>query len=456
MKHIDWLESGVYLLLKSITMKSNYELTLEYMFEQLPMFTRIGDAAYKADLNNTLVLSEALGNPHLKFKTIHIAGTNGKGSCSNMLAAIFQTAGYKTGLYTSPHIVDFRERIRINGTEIDEQSVIDFIAKHKQLIEEIQPSFFEITVVMAFDYFATQGVDIAVVEVGLGGALDSTNIIVPELSIITNISYDHMSLLGQNLPQIAEQKAGIIKDHVPVVIGESQLELQNIFFAKAIKHKSQLFCADAIYETLDGQIEDGKLHLKLLNKSLMLSHDIILDLIGNYQYKNCKTVLTAIDVLRKKGWNITEHHIMTSLSQVKKITGFKGRFDIVKYEPLVVFDGSHNEAGLTEVFNQVKSMKYNSLFIILGVARDKELSKVLKIFPTDAYYFFTQADIPRALPYIELQAIGLDAKLDGEGCPTMKDALESAFKLASPNDLILVTGSFYTLKDAYDYLKQTN
>jgi len=433
-------------------MKSNYDLTIEYMFEQLPMFTRIGDAAYKADLNNTLALSEALGNPHLKFKSIHVAGTNGKGSCSNMLAAILQTAGYKTGLYTSPHIVDFRERIRINRSEIDEQSVVDFIAKHKQLIEEIQPSFFEITVAMAFDYFATQGVDIAVVEVGLGGSLDSTNIIVPEISVITNISFDHMSLLGQNLPQIAEQKAGIIKDHVPVVIGESQLELKDIFLGKAIKHKSQLFYADAIYETLDGEIEDGKLHLKLLNKSLMLSHDIILDLVGNYQYKNCKTVLTTVDVLRRNGWNITEQHIMTALSQVKKITGFKGRFDIVKHEPIVVLDGSHNEAGLTEVFNQVKSMNYDRLFIILAVAKDKELSKVLKIFPTDAYYLFTQADIPRALPYIELQVIGLDAKLEGEGCPTMKEALDAAFKLTTPNDLILVTGSFYTLKDAYAYL----
>ncbi len=433
-------------------MTPDYQETLNYMYEKLPMFTRIGEAAYKADLHNTIRLCESIGNPQNQFKSIHIAGTNGKGSCSHMLAAILQTAGYKTGLYTSPHIIDFRERIKINGIEIAEIDVVEFIQRQHKLIEEITPSFFEITVAMAFDYFANQKVDIAIIEVGLGGLLDSTNIIIPEVSVITNISYDHMSMLGQTLHEIAIQKAGIIKDHIPCVIGESQFELQNIFFGNAIKHKSQLFYADAIYEMVNSKLNEGKMKMTMLNTSSMMAHDIILDLVGAYQYKNCKTVLTTIDILKSHNWKIEEKHVITALAQVKYLTGFKGRFDIVKKNPTIILDVSHNEAGLNEVFQQVNSMEYNRLFIITGFAKDKEVSKVMKLFPQEAYYFFTQAQIPRALPYLELEALGATAHLKGEACLNIEIAMEKAMSKAQQDDLILVTGSFFILADAYKYL----
>jgi dihydrofolate synthase/folylpolyglutamate synthase len=434
-------------------MNQAYQETLNYMYDQLPMFTRIGEAAYKADLNNTIRLCESLGNPQTKFKSIHIAGTNGKGSTSHMLASILQTAGYRTGLYTSPHIIDFRERIKINGIEIAETDVIEFIEQQKTIIEEIKPSFFEITVAMAFDYFAKQDVDIAIIEVGLGGLLDSTNILIPEISVITNISYDHMSLLGQTLQEIAIQKAGIIKDHISCVIGESQPELQNIFFGNAIKHKSQLFYADAIYEMVNSKLKDGKMHMTLLNKSSMHASDIILDLTGAYQYKNCKTVLTTIDILRSHNWNIEEKHILAGLEEVKKNSGIRGRFEIVRESPMIILDVSHNEAGLTELFRQIDSMNFNQLYIITGFVKDKEVAKAIKLFPKEAYYYYTQAQIPRAMPYHELEAIGSAGHLIGEACINIETALELAMNKANQNDLILVTGSFYILADAYKYLK---
>lgn len=434
-------------------MSSIYQDTLTYMYEQLPMFTRIGDAAYKADLDNTIKLCNVLGNPHEKFKSIHIAGTNGKGSTSHMLAAILQTAGFKTGLYTSPHIADFRERMTIDGIQIAEQDVIDFIEKNKKIIEEIKPSFFEITVAMVFDFFAKEKVDIAVIEVGLGGLLDSTNIIIPELSVITNISIDHTNLLGNTLQEIASQKAGIIKNRVPVVIGETQPEIQNIFFTQAIMHQTQVFYADTLYEIVGKKNENGKMQLRVLNKSSYVLKEIELDLNGDYQLKNLKTVLTAIDILHSMGWTIKEVDVLTALSNVKNISHIMGRFDIVNHNPYIIFDVSHNEAGLKEVFSQIENMQFRQLYIITGFAKDKAIDDILKLFPKEAYCYFTQADIPRALPYKELYEKATNIHMEGEAVENITMALEKAIQRATLNDLILVTGSFYLLSDAYLYMK---
>jgi dihydrofolate synthase/folylpolyglutamate synthase len=433
----------------------NYQRTLQYMFDKLPMFTRVGMAAYKANLDNTIALNQKLDNPHLKFKSIHIAGTNGKGSCSHMLAAIFQAAGYKTGLYTSPHIRDFRERIRINGEMISEQRVVDFIAGNQEIIEQLKPSFFEITVAMAFDYFALEKVDIAIIEVGLGGLLDSTNIITPEVSVITNISFDHTSLLGQSLQEIATQKAGIIKEHVPVVIGESQSNLRNLFFAQAIKHKSQLYYADAIYETTFSEQKGNRLHVKMLDKSHLVLHDLEVELAGTYQTKNVKTVLTACDLMKHKGWEIREEHIKQGLREVKLRTGLRGRFEIIHESPTIVLDVSHNEAGLKEVFAQVKQMKYENLYFILGFAKDKDLHNVVNLFPQDAHYIATQAQIPRALPYEELNAMLQERDLDSEPAESVSKAIQEVLPKLTKSDLLIITGSFFTLDEAYAFFESS-
>lgn len=427
-----------------------YQECLNYIFEKLPMFTRVGAVAYKPNLDNIIALSDAIGNPHLKFKSIHIAGTNGKGSCSHMLASIMQQNGYKTGLYTSPHVIDFRERIRINGIEIPKENVIDFIEKTKPLIEELQPSFFEITVAIAFDYFAKEKVDIVVVEVGLGGLLDSTNIITPEVSVITNISKDHTNLLGNTIEEIATQKAGIIKDEVPVVIGETQPETEKIFFSKTIHEHSQLFFADKLYTVVNHQIIDGKMKLKIMNHSTLSIQDYWLDLLGDYQAKNIKTVLTTVDVLKSLGWKINDDIVMNALTKTKRTTGFKGRFDVVSENPKIVFDVSHNEAGIKELMQQISKIEYDKLYIILGFVSDKDVQKVLTLFPKEAHYFFSQAQIPRALNYLDLEKIGIANHLNGEAIETITESLQKANSLATKSDMILVTGSFFNLEEAYE------
>lgn len=430
---------------------SRYQETLNYMFDKLPMFTRIGAAAYKADLNNTLRLCEALAHPETKFKSIHVAGTNGKGSCSHMLAAVFQQAGYKTGLYTSPHIVDFRERIRINGQEISEEDVIRFIDTHKELIESVQPSFFEITVAMAFDYFAAQQVDIAIVEVGMGGLLDSTNVIVPELSVITNISTDHTAFLGSTLSEIARQKAGIIKEGIPVVIGESKPELRKVYFAQAVQHRSPLFYAEDLFEWIQSTPMAAGQNIRLLHQGSRELKTLSLDLSGEYQYKNLRTVLTAIELMRSLGWVLSDEVVKEALCRVKSLTGLRGRFDIIQRNPTVILDVSHNEAGLTEVFRQVARMPHRVCHIVPAFARDKELNEVLPLFPRQALYYCTQAQIPRALPYEELceklKTVGLAAT----AWPTMRSALAAVMEQAHKEDLVLVTGTFFTLEEAYAF-----
>ena len=429
-----------------------YQECLNYIYEKLPMFTRVGAVAYKPNLDNIIALCEAIGNPHSQFKSIHIAGTNGKGSCSHMLASALQLNGYKTGLYTSPHVIDLRERIRINGIEIPKENVIHFIDETKQLIENLKPSFFEITVAMAFDYFAKEKVDIVVVEVGLGGLLDSTNIIKPEVSVITNISKDHTNILGNTIEEIAIQKAGIIKEEVPVVIGETQVETEKIFFSKTILYHSQIFFADKLYAVVHQEIIEGKMKLKIMNYTTMRIQDYWLDLLGEYQIKNIKTVLTTLDVLKSLGWKVDNNTVMNALSKTKKTTGLKGRFDLVSEKPKIVFDVSHNEAGISELIKQIGKLNYEKLYIILGFVSDKDVQKVLTMFPKSAYYFFSQAQIPRALPYHELQKIGIENELKGQAIATIADSLQHARDLATDADMILVTGSFFNLEEAYQLI----
>jgi dihydrofolate synthase/folylpolyglutamate synthase len=435
------------------THDSRYQEALQFLFEQLPMFTRIGAAAYRPDLGNIVALCEALGQPHTQFKSIHIAGTNGKGSSSHFLASVLQAAGYKVGLYTSPHVVDFRERMRINGHMIPPAMVVSFVERIKSLSEQIQPSFFEITVAMAFDYFAQEAVDIAVIEVGLGGRLDSTNIIVPEVSLITQISFDHMNLLGNTLPDIARQKAGIIKPEVPVVLSEDQPDIQPVFLAEALKQKTRIYYAFEQYPVLQQQAGEtpGTRQVRYLDAAHadVLTYNIGTQ--GEYQAKNVAGVLTVIDILRQQGWTITAQAVSTGLREVKTRTGLRGRFDWISTQPNIILDVSHNEAGLKALFEQCRKIPHNKWWIITGMVHDKDVDSALLHFPKEAYYLFTQAPIPRALPFETLAEKGIAVGLQGEPIQSVAGALQKAIQAAQPNDLILVTGSFFILDVAYQY-----
>jgi dihydrofolate synthase / folylpolyglutamate synthase len=419
----------------------NYEQTLDYLLTRLPMFSRIGSAAIRKDLTNTITLCERLHNPQHKFRSIHIAGTNGKGSTSHMLAAILQTAGYKTGLYTSPHLTDFRERIRINGEMIPKEVVTDFTEDIKQLIEEIDPSFFELTVAMAFDYFAKEQVDIAVIEVGLGGRLDSTNIITPEISIITNIGFDHMHLLGDSLEKIAVEKAGIIKQQIPVVVGETGIHSAPVFIRAAVEKNAAISFADQYWKI--EVIERTAGQLKTIATSGAESLNISLDLPGIYQLKNLATVLQTIAVLRDNGWRIQPEAIIRGLSMVRTLTGLHGRWEQIAENPKIILDVAHNEDGILQVTRQLEVENYNKLHCIIGMVKDKEIAIVLKLLPRNATYYFTKADIPRALNELELQQMGVKAGLSGQSYPSIGDALNAARKVAAADDLILICGSVF-------------
>lgn len=407
------------------------------------MFSRIGAAAIKKDLHNTIALCEALNNPHKKFKSIHIAGTNGKGSVSHMLAAILQTAGYKTGLYTSPHLHDFRERIKVNGEMVSEAFVIDFTKRIQPEIEKLEPSFFEITVAMAFEYFAQQQVDIAVIETGLGGRLDSTNVITPELSVITNIGWDHMNLLGDSLDKIAFEKAGIIKKQTPVVIGEVIEETRKVFEQKAAKEHAPLVFAQKNFEVEDASIENHLLNVVVKNNDTLEFTSYQLDLTGLYQTKNLLTVLTAVEQLEQSGWKITHDAVQTSLRQTKRINGLHGRWEVIAQHPTLVLDVGHNEDGMRQIVQQLQHSTYQQLHIIIGMVKDKEIDKVLALLPKEATYYFTKAQIPRALDETMLQEKANQYKLNGETYLNVNDALNSAKQSASANDLILVCGSVF-------------
>jgi dihydrofolate synthase/folylpolyglutamate synthase len=421
----------------------DYPQTIEYLFTRLPLFSRIGAAAYKSDLINIQTLTKQLGNPEKKFKSIHVAGTNGKGSTSHMLAAILQKAGYKTGLYTSPHLYDFRERIRINGHMIPENNVVLFTERIRHTIEQIEPSFFEITVAMAFEWFAQEQIDIAVIETGLGGRLDSTNIIIPEISVITNISYDHMDLLGETLQKIAFEKAGIIKPGIPIVIGEEQVEIKNVFYRVAEENGSPLHFASQKRFPGEWKAEGKLLYVQLTEVHNNTKKNFHLDLPGLYQLKNIVTVAEVISILNQKGFYIPDTAMQQGLKQVKSLTGLHGRWDILHENPLVVTDVGHNEEGMKAIAKQIENTSHEELHIIIGIVKDKSIEKILRHLPRSANYYFTRAQIPRALPETELADMAESMGLKGRSFPNVKQALEAAVLNANPKDLILVCGSVF-------------
>lgn len=425
----------------------NYNETLNWMFNKLPMYQRIGAAAYKADLNNTIDILNYLDNPQNSFKSVHIAGTNGKGSVSHSLASVFQEAGYKTGLYTSPHLRDFRERIRINGSMISEEEVVKFIDEHKKKLEELELSFFEMTVAMAFDYFRKEKVDIAIIEVGMGGRLDSTNVIMPELSVITNISLDHVKFLGENERAIAAEKAGIIKKETAVVIGETQEESKDVFIQKAEENNSEIYFADKIIhcEKQDVYSIDYQIFNILKNNQLYLK-DLKFPLLGNYQKKNLATIICSLDILRDK-FKIEDTHIYEGLSNLVKSTGLMGRWQILCRQPLVVADTGHNVAGINEIINQLSETKYSNLHFVLSVVNDKDIEGILQLLPKEAEYYFCKADIPRGLDAGILAEKANSCGLKGSVYNSVTEAYKSALGNAKDDDLVFVGGSNFTVAE---------
>jgi dihydrofolate synthase / folylpolyglutamate synthase len=431
----------------------NYEQTIDYLFSRLPMFSRIGADAFKKDLTNTIRLCDHLGNPQKKFKSIHIAGTNGKGSVSHMLTAILQMAGYKTGLYTSPHLKDFRERIKVsaglpNGTigrseMVNKDFVIDFTEKIKPLIEEIEPSFFEICVAMAFEYFAEQKVDIAIIEVGLGGRIDSTNIINPELSVITNIGWDHMNMLGDTLEKIAFEKAGIIKSGIPVVIGEILPQTQAVFEQVVKEKSSPLSIASQKRRVTNWKWEKHELVVEVAEEHKTDHKVYHLDLPGLYQTKNLLTVLETCYQLQQQGWKIDDEIIHKGLKQAKKLTGLHGRWEIIHQSPVVVLDVAHNIDGIEQLIRQVEVTAHRQLHIIIGMVKDKEVEKIITVLPRNAEYYFTKAQIPRAMSEVELEAKAAMSELKGTVYPEVNNALQAALQHAHTDDLVLVCGSVF-------------
>jgi dihydrofolate synthase/folylpolyglutamate synthase len=425
-----------------------YPETIEYLYAQLPMFSRIGAAAYKKDLHNTIELCKGLGDPQNKFKSIHVAGTNGKGSTCHMLAAILQKSGYKTGLYTSPHVKQFGERIRVNGKMIDENFVIDFVERTKLLTQQIQPSFFELTVAMAFDYFSKEEVDIAIIETGLGGLLDSTNVISPILSIITNIGYDHTNILGNTLPEIAFQKAGIIKKETPVVIGELIPETKNVFVKKANEKDAPILFAQSRFFTEFIEPTGNLLFCNVKDNVTHTVEKLRLDLNGLYQAKNICTVLCAVDELKKQEYLIPESDLHYALENVKELTGMRGRWDIVQLHPTIILDVAHNTDGIRQVVLQLDNNYPGArLHFILGFVKDKDVSHVLELFPKDAKFYFTNAHIPRALPAQELLALATAKGLSGESFENVNEAIAVAKSNAGQQDVIMVCGSFFIISE---------
>ena len=434
-----------------------YKETLDYLFSALPMYQRIGSAAYKADLVNALRLDEYFGHQHRSFKTVHVAGTNGKGSVSHMLAAVLQSAGYQTGLYTSPHLLDFRERIKVNGRNISRKYVIDFTEKHKRIFEETEPSFFEMTVFMAFDYFASSQVDIAVIEVGLGGRLDTTNVIVPEVSVITNIGLDHTQFLGNTLTEIAGEKAGIIKPSIPVVIGETQTEIRDIFIARAKQYHSDLWFSDRYYEP-DFSMSNAD---NSVNWNLRICYGwnfktLTLDLQGIYQKKNIPPVLMTLRILDQKGISVEKKLIENGLRNVKKLTGFMGRWHITGKMPLVVCDVAHNREGFIQILNQIQSIPCQNLHMILGFVDDKNLEPLMEILPEKAKYYLCEPKIPRAMKLNKLETFFRHQDLSYKSSDSVIGAYLFAKGNSSSNDLIYIGGSTFVVADFLRWKKKLN
>jgi len=425
-------------------MISTYQDTLQFLYDNLPMFQRIGAAALKNDLSNTIKLCALLDNPQTKFRSIHVAGTNGKGSTSHMLASILQSSGYKTGLYTSPHLREFTERIRVDGEEVSKDYVINFVNRVRPAIEEIKPSFFEITVAMAFDYFALCGVDAAVVEVGLGGRLDSTNIITPVLSVITNIGWDHKELLGDTLLKIASEKAGIIKPQIPVVVSERQPEIDQVFVDKSSASGSPISFATDHYRCVTADHDGG---LDIYYQEKLVIKGLVLPLQGYYQRKNILGVINSVDVLRQSGWKIDSMDLQNGLRRVVQQTGLKGRWQLLGRRPLKVCDTGHNVEGITEVINQINDQTYNQLHIVLGMVKDKDVPQVLALMPDDAAYYFCQAKIPRAMDADRLAEMAKFAGKQGIVIHDVNDAIREAERRAGPDDMIFIGGSTFVVAE---------
>lgn len=429
----------------------SYDEVINYLYDHLPYYQRSGQAAYKSGLENTLALDAMFNHPHRTFNSVHVAGTNGKGSVSHMLASILMESGYKTGLYTSPHLKDFRERIRINGVMIEKKFVVNFVAEFLKRNSDLhlEPSFFELTVMMAFDYFSQRKVDVAIIEVGLGGRLDSTNIINPELSVITNISLDHTIFLGDTLGKIALEKAGIIKSNRPVVIGESHPQTTMIFQGIAREHNAPVTFADQFYNTGVALISiDGCQIFNVRKGGVVVYPNLKVGLLGSYQSKNLTTLLTAIEKLRDQGYQIPESAIRKGLENICQNTGLMGRWQIIGSNPRIVCDTGHNEGGIREVVNQLNQTPHKKLHIIIGVVSDKDIAGILHLLPNDAHYYFTKAAIPRALDEKVLQKMALLLNLKGECYPTVISALEEAKGNADVDDLIFIGGSTFVVAEA--------
>ena len=429
----------------------DYQDAIAFLFDRLPMYQRVGKAAYKSNLDTTLALDEYFGHPHRQFKSIHIAGTNGKGSVAHMLSSILQSAGYRVGLYTSPHLTDFRERIRIDGKMIPEERVTEFVARHKEIMERLRPSFFEMTAAMAFDSFFREQVDFAVVETGMGGRLDSTNIIRPVVSVITNIGFDHSQFLGDTIYKIAVEKAGIIKSGIPVVIGETQEEARLVFSRTAREKGCSIMYADKeIQVEYSTQSLQGTqiMHISWTEGHKMESLET--DLMGLYQQKNVITVLAVIELLTRTGINIREKDVRKGFAHTRDMTGLRGRWEIIGYNPLTICDTGHNREGIREVMKQIRQTPWKNMHIVLGLVDDKDPSKILEQLPAEARYYFTQSKVPRSMNREKLAAEGLRFGLYGQVCPTPLKALKIALSKADPEDLIFVGGSTFVVAEVLE------
>ena len=432
----------------------SYPETLDYLFTSLPMYHRIGQAAYKADITNTVSLMSHLGNPERKFQSIHVAGTNGKGSVSHMLCSILMQAGYRVGLYTSPHLVDFRERIRINGEMIPEEDVVAFVEQHRVFMEGLQLSFFEMTVGLAFDYFARQQVDIAVIEVGMGGRLDSTNVITPLLSVITNIGLDHTQFLGDTLDKIAAEKAGIIKDGVPVVIGQTQPETRPVFLAKAGEMHATIFFADQHYTIVEmphaSTLENNDLHFQVLKDfSPLIPHPYTSPLSGSYQLKNLATLFQVVELLPSVGFPVSDENVRQGIAHVVQDTGLHGRWEKIGESPLTICETAHNADGVEAMLLKLASLPYRRLHLIYGCVNDKDFRHILQMLPREnTTFYYSQPSVPRALPVAQLAEAAASLGMAGNSFPDVHQAIAAARQSADPADLVLVTGSIFLVADA--------
>ncbi|MBE6281726.1 MAG: bifunctional folylpolyglutamate synthase/dihydrofolate synthase [Bacteroides sp.] len=425
----------------------NYEETLTYLYNSAPLFQQVGKDAYKEGLDNTLALDAHFGHPHRKFKTIHVAGTNGKGSCSHTLAAILQSAGYKVGLYTSPHLVDFRERIRVNGAPISQEEVVRFVEEERSFFEPLHPSFFELATAMAFRHFEQEKVDVAVVEVGLGGRLDCTNIIRPDLCVITNISFDHVQFLGNTLAQIASEKAGIIKEGILVVIGEANEETRPVFESKAREKQAPLVFAEDEGRVLSSTVGANGRRIYATQALGCLEGELG----GLCQEKNTATILSALHILQKAGYRINENHIREGFAKVCQLTGLMGRWQKLGERPTLVCDTGHNKGGMQYIVEQLGQESYRELHIVIGMVNDKDISGVLGMLPKNAHYYFTQASVQRAMPSANLQRMALEAGLQGEEYPTVEKAVHAAQTSATSEDFIFVGGSTFIVADLLNF-----